>query len=273
MSNTAPVLSEADCQALEPNARGEVEHNGVVRLCLAVPPSAPLGQLPNAIAFPDRLIPRSEWDERIAEKDREKSWLYDLVHAAGIPCDDQGSLGFCHAFGTTDAAENCRLIQGHPFVRLSGVSIGGPVTNWKNRGADPSDDLTQLATVGACPESFLDDKHSLNPRRWKTGWEEQRAKFMATEIWDMRDGSGKGLAFDFAMTVALLGLAGGIGYSWWSHFVSGPYKARKNGRNYEILNRNQWGCGYGEDGFFWLTEGRGTPTWQTVIRQMTAVDA
>jgi len=273
MSQTAPVLTEADCQALEPNARGEVEHDGVVRLCLAVPPSAPIGEMPHTIAFPDRLVPRSEWDDRIAEKDREKSWLYDLV-AGVIPCKDQASLGYCHAYGYTAAGECCRAIQGHPYVDLSAESIGGPVTNWRNRGADPSDDLAQFATVGACPAAFMDAPHSLSPSRWKPGWETEAAKYIATEIWDMRAGPGyKGMAFDFAVTMALLGLAGGVGFSWWTHFVSGPYKVRKSGRNYEILPRNNWGPRYGENGFFWLSEGRGTPDWSGCIRQMTGVDA
>lgn len=265
---TVPLYDDSNYQELVPDAEGRFEFNGP-RLCLAVPPSLAAGDIPGVGAaedFPDFLIPRSEWPDRIRQKDAEKSWLEDIVRGV-IPCDDQGPLGFCHAYGTKIAGECCRLVQNQPYVRLSAESVGGPVTNWRNRGADPADDLAQFMQYGACPQSFMDEAHSLRPSRWKDGWEKAATQYRATEVWDLRSGKK---AFDFIVTCALLGLPTACGYSWWSHFVSGPYRVLDLDRGkFAVRNRNQWGPEYGDDGFFDLAEGKGTPDWAFCVRQMS----
>jgi hypothetical protein len=259
-----PLYDDSNYHSLLPNGEGIVEFNGP-RLCLAVPPRLAIGEVPHAEPFPERLIPRSEWPDLIRKKDAEKSWLEDIMRGV-VPCKDQGSLGYCHAFGCAHAGEVQRLVQNLLYVELSGESLGGPITNWRNRGADPADDLSQLVQCGACPQVYVDQPLSLNPKRWKSGWETAALEYRATEVWDMRSDTK---AFDFAATLAFLNVPGGSGFQWWSHFVSGPYRVLDLGRGkFALRYRNNWGADYGDDGFMDFAEGKGTPDWCYGLRQM-----
>jgi hypothetical protein len=262
-----PLIDDSNYHILVPDENGQFEFNGP-RLCLARPPKLALGAIPGTLAaeeFPDFIIPRSEWPDRIKQKDADKSWLEDIVRRK-IATDDQNGLGFCHAYGTKIAGECCRLIQNQVYIYLSAESIGGPITRWRNIGADPEDDLQQFIAHGACPASYMNAPHSLSPTKWKAGWETVAMNYRPTEVWDMRSDTK---AFDFAVTCALLGLATASGFSWWSHFVTGPYRVLHLGRNkFAVRYRNQWGPTFGDDGFVDFAEGKGTPDWAFCIRQM-----
>lgn len=240
------------------------------RLLAAMPRRTDFGGCLVAEAFrPDLLIPRSEWPDRIRQKDLQQSWLYDLV--ADLPVKDQNGLGYCHAYAAVGAAECQRVLQGHGYVQLSAESIGGPITGWRNRGAHPEDDLEQLARFGACPQSMMDRENSISPSRWDSAWQTEREGYKCSEWWDLEI---PGKAFDAAMTATLLGLPFFAGYQWWSHAVAGGFKARDLGRGkFAIMSRNSWGPNYGENGFFWLEEGKGTPNIGCfAVRQMIAKD-
>lgn len=214
-------------------------------------------------------IPRERWPDLIAQKDEEKSWLEDLVRAKGIDCGDQDGLPYCHAYGCRDAAIVARALANHGYVDLSGESIGGPVTNWQRRGAYPEDDMKQLSKYGACPASMMNAPWSLRPDKWDPEWEQARLNYRAYEWEDLRVG---GPSFDMAATAALLGKACCSGFSWWSHFFSGPYRLYRDGNRYVLRYRNTWGMSYGDKGFMDHAEGRGTPTWAYAVRAMTPQD-
>ena len=209
-----------------------------------------------AHAVPDRLqpIPRDQWDARIKANDEHGAWLYDL--AKGIPCQDQDGLGYCHAYSTVMAMMVERIVQGLPLVLLSAESIGGPITGWQNQGAALDQDLQQAAKRGACRQQFMDGRNSISPSRWKAGWEIDCANHIVTEWWDLDSRN----TFDLAATCALIGIPANQGFGWWGHAVAGAFKLRRGkGGRYELMSRNSWGKDYGEDGFFWLAEGKGTP--------------
>lgn len=202
------------------------------------------------------LIPRSEWPDRIRQKDADKSWVRDIC--SRIPCMDQDGLNYCHAYGPTMAVMCHRLIQNQPHVMLSAESIGGPVTNWRNLGAWPEDDLQQFVEYGACPASMMDKPHSRTPSKWDSAWEAERLKYRVVEWLDGLLNGGK--SFDAAMTMALTNMPGAAGFIWWGHEVAYCLHAQDLGRGkYAICGRNSWGADYGDDGFFYLQEGKGTP--------------
>jgi len=200
------------------------------------------------------VIPREEWPKRVELADKYDTWLYDLVKGV-VPVMNQDGLGYCHAYGTVLAMMAQRLVQGLPHVMLSAESIGGPITGWQNEGAALDSDLRQASKVGACEADFMDKPNSINPKAWKAGWEKDCANHVVIEWWDL----DRGNTFDILVTCALLGLPVNQGFSWWGHAVAGAFKVRHNKGRWEVMSRNSWGADYGEDGWFWMAEGKGTP--------------
>ena len=49
---------------------------------------------------PEWLIPRSEWQARIEEREAMKARLSDIVDQAKLPCKDQGQTNYCHVDDT-----------------------------------------------------------------------------------------------------------------------------------------------------------------------------
>ncbi len=203
------------------------------------------------------LIPRSEWPDRIRAK--EGHWLYDFCVRENIPCLDQNPLNFCHAYSVVTAAMVQRAVQGHGKWSPAPESVGGPVTNWRDRGAAIESDMLQIAKAGCCDLSFLRAPHSLKPATWKTGWQAEALNHKVTEWWDC-DLPGK--QFDAVVTCCLIDLCCAVGFAWWTHAISGPYKIiDKGGGKFAAIYRNNWGMDWpskGANGWIELPEGMGS---------------
>jgi hypothetical protein len=253
------------------NAKSVFWH-GHKRALNATPPKQPYGLCAGVAAIEDviTLIPRSEWQDRIKEKDANDTWLKSICK--DVKCKDQNGLGYCHAYGTVSPMEIAAVAQGEPYVELSAESIGGVVTDWRNAGADPEDDLAAARTNGACAASFMDKPNSITPSRWKAGWQADALRRRVLEHFDC---GTPGKEFDAVVTCALLNFPVGLGYAWWSHFVHGVFRVRYNAqtKKYEIENRNSWDATYGDNGYFWLAEGtgrgQGTPDWAFGVRNVS----
>ncbi len=200
------------------------------------------------------LIPRSQWKQLVA--DGKGTFIGDLLRANKIPCKDQDGTNYCWAYASVGCVEALRALQGQPYVDLSAESVAGPIKNWRNQGGWGYEALEQLTNVGACRSDFMDSPNSLSPRRWKTGWEADRANHKIVAAWATLDDGG----FDAVFTAALLRLPVSIGLDWWSHQVMVTAPVVFSDGSYGVEIRNSWGSEYGDDGFAELTESRATPS-------------
>jgi hypothetical protein len=143
-----------------------------------------------------------------------------------------------------------RVAEGQDPVILSAESIAVPLTGGRNRGGSPEEALHQLRNFGACEQSYwpLNDRNENNA---KAGWEENRKLYRLIRWADI---SG----FDMQMTCALLRLPVPIGLGWWGHLVCQLDPIHYGGDDFGIGCDNSWGTDYGDNGYFELTERRGT---------------
>ena len=200
-----------------------------------------------------------------------RAFLSDLVKQKGIAAKDQNGLGLCWSYGSTRAVEVQRAVQGAATLDLSPESVAGPVTHWRNMGGYASEAFDQLQSGGACESSFMDQPHSLRPKRWKPGWQDNAQLHEAVQWYDL-ESSDQQPIFDEVVSCLLSRVPVAAGLAWWGHLVCfldavilPPGVAPANtpdGTTVGILFHSSWGVAWptpGANGLACLTESRATP--------------
>jgi hypothetical protein len=139
-------------------------------------------------------LPRDQW--------REVS-LEHLV--PGIK--NQNSLSYCHSYAGALAGEVTYAAAGVQ-VRFSGTGLGSIVTGGVNRGAGLDEVLQTISTSGI---PLADDvpEGDYRRRKWKEGWKERAARYLALEFYDC----GFSRIFDAMSSLLLRGFVGVFGCS------------------------------------------------------------
>lgn len=225
--------------------------------------AVPLGSLPFAQTFNLPTIPRAEWPDRIADMERSKSRLSDICDQAAIPCLNQGSVGYCHAFSPCYAVMAFRAVMGLPYKLLSASSIGGPVTGFQDAGAYIFDDLEHIVTHGVATVETYPMLTTQN--RWDAKAQADAAKHKVVEWWELETGN-----VDQMMTSLLCRLPVCVGINSWGHAVTLLDPIHENGR-FGFFFENSWGAGWGDNGRGKIFIGDAkTPNEAYVPRQITA---
>ncbi len=192
-------------------------------------------------------IPREEWADLI--KDGKGTWLHDLSKDK-LPPHDQGGTNYCWAHGSVRAAEILRVFEGQPPLTLSAESVAVPVTGGRNRGGSPDEALQQMMRYGMC-DQYLWPHNDRDERHAKDGWEANALRHRTIRWADTQ-------GFDMQMTFAFMRIPVPIGLGWWGHLVCQLDPIHFGGKDFGIGCDNSWGNNYGDNGYFELTERRGT---------------
>lgn len=201
------------------------------------------------------LIPREEWPDLIADMERSKSRLSDIAKYYGIRVKNQAQTNFCHANSPALIVEVMRAVAGQPYIALSPAFNANIVTGGRNVGAFILHNLEAASEHGFAPESLVPPNFvGLNFHPQARG---EAKKYRIEEWYDFpRNRDGK--AFDRMMTCLLRRIPVATAHNWWRHAVSAFDPFYKNGK-FGARFRNSWGPSYGEDGWFVMMEGKGTP--------------
>lgn len=213
--------------------------------------------------FSRELIPRSEWDDRIEEKQRLKTRLTDICDQAGLTVKDQNGLSYCWVFATTHGVEVARVVQGQPMVRLSPSSVGAKIKNFRNEGGWGTEALEYIVEHGVVsqdkwPECSLDRKYDNDDN------DADRKRHQVQE-WDLLDEGD----FDALATACLVNDPTSIGLSWWSHQVLAMDLVSFGNKKYGITIDNSWGTGWEDNGRGVLTQSKATPDDACIPRTTT----
>lgn len=118
-----------------PVVDGEVKGHGLVKRDWSIYPAKMFGHLPSTMP----IIPRSEWDARFDEQEKEQSSLKHLRMRTGpngshIPSLDQNGQGYCWAYSTVMGMILTRVKNNQPYVRLSAHAVGCKVKGFRDQG-------------------------------------------------------------------------------------------------------------------------------------------
>lgn len=208
--------------------------------------TTPFGAMRASIPFPQELlIPESEWEARIKEREERKTRLSDLVDQAGLPCKDQNGTNYCWINAPVHCIEIMRVVQNQRPVILSPASCGAPIKNFRNVGGWGEEGLAWIAEHGVCPVEkwpanaidrryYTEDNKTLARRYRCTEWMELRPRNHAEMV-----------------SCLLLGFPVACGFNWWSHETTAYEPVWLDGE-FGIRHRNSWGMNYGDRGYFVL---------------------
>lgn len=198
----------------------------------------------SAEPFPSSLIiPQSEWQARIEERDAKKARLSDIILQAGIPSHDQDGVPYCWIHGPTGAVEVIRAVQNQEKVLLSATSAGAIIKNFRKEGGWGKEGLQYIADKGIMPQSLWPentfDRSKNTPENWAIG-----AKYRCTEWWELKPRNHE------EMVSCVLGCNTpvAVGLNWWGHEVYVCDVVWQDGT--AVLRiRNSWTDSWGDKGF------------------------
>lgn len=196
--------------------------------------------------FPDELlIPESEWQARIEEREANGWQLSQQMIAAGLPCKDQAQTQFCWCNAPVHALEIIRVQQNEPMIPLSPASVACPINGFRNQGGWDNDAITRLQKFGAVPSSSWPP--NAIDRRYYTKANMAAAVNFEVVKWVKL----KPRNINQAVSLLLNDKPVPMGLPWWEHEVTGYDAVWVNGQ-IGFRPRNSWGMKYGHLGFFIL---------------------
>lgn len=180
------------------------------------------------IAALKRKWPRETWRERIAELERTKTRISDLLTAAPDEWLNQDPTNSCWGFGVVHMVMIVRFLANLKWARLSPYSVTGPINGYRDVGGWGSRALTfivkhGIATTEHWPMSTPGNAGTsagqranrnaiVGGRKYYEGSREDAAKHTVSEFADLPDR-------DFAAKMACLceRIPVASGYSWMGH--------------------------------------------------------
>jgi C1A family cysteine protease len=217
------------------------------------------------------LIPRSEWDARIAEQEAQESSLEHLWKRSGQAVLDQNGQGYCWAYSTGAAIMAARMAANLPTVRLSPHAVACKIKGFRDEGGwcGLSAKFAReqgYPTTAAWPEKSMSRLHD-TAATWANA-----AKHKVTEDWvDLAAGHYyyQNLTFDQVATCLLLNRPCPVDFNWWGHSVVSLRLVRVEAGSYGLRGPNSWSPAWGDNGWFTLRGSKAIPNSALCVRSVT----
>jgi hypothetical protein len=224
------------------------------------------------------LIPRSEWSERIKEKEATKSNLSDILLRAGIPSTDQNGHGYCWAYSTVGCVQTIRAFNNQPHIPLNPHSVAATIKRGADQGGWCGLSARFLMERGVAPMGSGDGEwpeHSRDFNRYEPRCRERMTQFLVTEGWiDLRLADyDQEMTFDMVISCLLSNIPCALDFNWWGHSVKGCDAVDLGRNQYGIRIRNSWTDSWGDKGFSVLTGSKAIPNGAVGLRVTGAVAA
>lgn len=219
-----------------------------------------------------KLIPRSEWPDRIKEQEATKSRISDILlrgdGGKAIPSLDQGSNGYCWGHSTVGCLQAVRAIANQPYVPLSAYMVCAIIKKGRNEGGWCGLSAKFLREVGVCSQVLWPQGNRDYQRLDNEAARNNAKLYRSLEEWvDLsRDLYEQNLVFDAVATCLLLGIPVAGDFNWWSHSVLLCDLVVVEAGSFGIRMRNSWGDKWGDRGFSILQGSKANTNGAVAIR-------
>jgi hypothetical protein len=216
----------------------------------------PLGSLGFAAPFKDKvkLIPRSDWDLLIKEKQERRERIKDMFDFHKMRVKNQGQTNYCWINAPVHAIELARTKANQEYVELSPASAGAMIKRGANVGGWGTEGVRWLAEHGPVPSSMWGNNQLSGWRELDAKYGAERAKYRVEDWIELTPRN-----FDQVASLLLYGIPVCVGLNWWGHEVTlwDLVKLDGTGR-YGAYFGNSWGPSWGDNGQGVLTESKAT---------------
>jgi hypothetical protein len=209
----------------------------------------PVGGFAQLFSLP--MVPRSEWKERIEERERNKNGLYHIWKAKNVPILNQQRRPWCWCYGTIGGFMTVRARMNLNTIKFSAASTAAKIKNYRDVGGWAEEAIKGFAKYGC---SSVDRwPEASNSRSHDT--EEQRKFAMLHKLTKVEELPRQNI--DAIVSSLFYNNPVTLGLMWWGHLVYALDVVLRNGE-IMILIANSWGEGWGENGLGLLSLDRAT---------------
>ena len=171
----------------------------------------------------ERLVPASEWPDRIKALTTGKRWPADRDLARKCEDTNQQRYGYCWSASLTQCVERKDADEDNGYNELAWESLGG-VVGWRNEGYYPDKAIVYASQHGIATRVFVPALPTLTRTpstmphtAWKTGWEADALKHCPLEWYDTDP--DRNVRFEQLVSWILCGGRAYCGFNWWGHAV------------------------------------------------------
>lgn len=204
-----------------------------------------------------KVIPASEYDERIKAQEEMKS---SLEHLMDWPSLDQNGQGYCWAYSTTAAVMAIRSQMNLSYVRLSAHAVACKIKGFRDEGGWCGLSAKFHVSTG-CPSTQYWAEKSMarsndKPEVWANG-----ALHKVTETWidATRDVYDVNMALAILDSLLLTNNPCAADLNWWGHSVFMGRLVKVEAGSYGRRIRNSWTDQWGERGWSTLRGSKAVP--------------
>jgi hypothetical protein len=216
-----------------------------------------------------KIYQRSEWSDRIKEKNARKSWLKDIGHY--IENINQGSVGYCWAHSNAHAVTFSRAVNNLPYLKLSAFMVAAIIKKGRDEGGWCGLSRKFMAEVGICTQDLW-PQGNRNTKLDTPQARENAGLHRITEDWvDLtKDVYDQNLTFDQVVTCVLDNIPVAVDFNHWSHSVCATGVVEVEPGSFALEIYNSWGSEWGQNGYGLLRGQKAIPDGATAIRVTVA---
>jgi hypothetical protein len=213
-------------------------------------------------------IPRSEWKDRIEEKERKGLFPGSWFERGKVKILNQQSWGYCWMYGVVGAMQLRYAMTGQQAPHLNPFYPAWLGKNGANQGGWGGEALGYLERFGAPVDSVFPGQPT---SRAAFDRHEVKENAKLHKVWKFKELPRNSFQALMNMWLSDNPLPVSQAYNWWGHLVYGVKPVVTGANAFGTLIANSWDYGWGQQGLGIIAESRASAAEQICVDLVSTV--